>query len=290
MRIAELIRYCDEDFRKRLYSIADKIYADGVRLVSLSGPTCSGKTTAAAMLAKRLGDKGKSVHIVSIDDFYYDRDYLHLLSASKGLDTIDYDSVDTIDLDSLGRFVEDMYEKDEVRCPVFDFKTGKRTGERRISAGDDDMFVFEGIQAIYPEVTALFAAHGYASVYIAPLSSVRSADEDFAPNELRLLRRIVRDTNFRGADAEFTLKLWESVRQNEEKNIFPYTDACTYKIDSTQEYELCILKPFLESILAPIRPQSEYYSLTRRILERISDIEGADASLIGKDSLYREFV
>lgn len=290
MKVAELIKRCDEDFEKRLYSIADKIHIDGVRLISLSGPTCSGKTTAAEMLAKRLETYGKRVHIVSIDDFYYDRDYLHKLSKSKGLDGIDYDSVDTIDLCALGTFVEEMYSEDEVRCPVFDFKTGMRAGERRISAGDNDLFIFEGIQAIYPEVTALFSSHGYASVYIAPLSSIYVGDEEFTPNEIRLLRRLVRDTNFRGADVEFTLELWESVRQNEERNIFPYADGCIYKINSTQEYELSILKPFLENILSPIRPQSKYYVHTRRILKQIATVEAADASLIGKNSLYREFV
>ncbi len=290
VKVAELIKKCDGDFVERLYSIADKIHEDGVRLVSLSGPTCSGKTTAASMLAKRLEEHGKRVHIVSIDDFYYDRAYLHSLSESRGLSTIDYDSVETIDLDALGEFVEEMYTEDEVSCPVFDFKTGMRAGERKISARDDDLFIFEGIQAIYPEVTVLFASHGYASVYIAPLSSIKVGEDEFAPNEIRLLRRLVRDTNFRGADPRFTLTLWESVRQNEERNIFPYADGCIYKIDSSQEYELSILKPFLENILAPIRPESEHYVHTRRILDRIAEVEAADAALIDKNSLYREFV
>jgi uridine kinase len=288
--IKELIKRCDESFEKRLHYIADKIYADGVRLISLSGPTCSGKTTAAAMLALRLSEHGKSVHIISIDDFYFDREYLHELSLSKGLPNIDYDSVDTIDLSALENFVEEMYSSDEVSCPVFDFKSGRRIGEKRISATDDDLFIFEGIQAIYPEVTALFAAHGYVSVYIAPQSSIFVGESEFTPNEIRLLRRIVRDTNFRGADVEFTLRLWESVRQNEDKNIFPFVDGCTYKIDSTQEYELHILKPFLENMLAPIDVSSKYYALTRRILKRLSGVVSADATLIGKDSLYREFV
>ena len=232
MSIAELIKKCDEDFRKRLYSIADEIHTDGVRLIGLSGPTCSGKTTAAHMLAERLSEYGKRVHIVSIDDFYYDREYLNELSRAKGLDTIDYDSVDTIDLVALEAFVEEMYSENVVHCPIFDFKTGTRSGSRSISADDDDLFVFEGIQAIYPQVTALFRSHGYASVYISPQSAIHIDGDSFSPNEIRLLRRIVRDTNFRGANVEFTIGLWESVRQNEEKNIFPYVDTCTYKINS----------------------------------------------------------
>ena len=290
MSIKELIRKCDGDFKQRLYSIADCIYNDKVRLIGLSGPTCSGKTTAASMLAARLEAHSKRVHIVSIDDFYYDRDYLNALSAKKGLDTIDYDSVDTIDLSTLEDFVEQMYSSDEVRCPCFDFKTGTRSGYRKISATEDDLFIFEGIQAIYPEVTALFEPHGYVSVYIAPLSPLRVGKAEISPTDIRLLRRIVRDTNFRGTKAEFTLTLWKSVRQNEEKNIFPYKDQCTYKIDSTQEYELQILKPFLVNILSPIRESSEHYETARRILGQLADVSAADAALVGKDSLYREFV
>jgi uridine kinase len=288
--MVDIIRRCDADFKKRLYSIAESIYADDVKLISLSGPTCSGKTTAAHMLAKRLGELGKSVHIVSIDDFYYSREYLHDLSVKKGLDTIDYDSVDTIDIEELRSFVEEMYTADTVHCPVFDFKIGARSGYRSISAGENDLFIFEGIQAIYPEVTELFIPHGYVSVYIAPRSTMSAGENEFEPNEIRLLRRLVRDSNFRGTAVEFTFHIWESVRQNEEKNIFPYVDGCKYKIDSTQEYELSILKPFLENILTPISVKSKHYAKAKSILKRISGIETADASLIGKESLYREFV
>lgn len=286
----QYIEKCDADFKKRLYCIADSIAAKGVKIVSLSGPTCSGKTTAATMFAKRLGADGRRVHIVSIDDFYYDRDHLDRMSKQKGSNTIDYDSVDTIDLEALRAFVSEAISGEEVHCPVFDFKLGMRSGYRCIDADTDDIFVFEGIQAIYPQITSLFIPYGFESIYIAPMTVLSDGDVRFEPNELRLLRRLVRDSNFRNTDAEFTLHMWDSVRQNEEKNIFPFVGDCAYKIDSTQPYELGILKPYLERILSCVEAYSPQYPKARQILDKIAHIQDVDASAVGEESLYKEFV
>ncbi len=290
MEIREYIRRCDREFASRLKGVADAVAKGKERVVCLSGPTCSGKTTAAKMLAERLNDDGKTVHIVSIDDFYFDRDYLHELSVEKGLDTIDYDSVDTIDLDALSEFVREVFCGEEIHCPVFDFKTGKRNGYRAVKASGEDLFIFEGIQAIYPQVTCLFEPIGYVSIYIAPLTSLEIEGEVIRPNEIRLLRRLVRDSNFRDADPEFTLHLWESVRANEEKNIFPYADSCRYKIDSTHAYEAGILRPFLENLLPRIPDGSKYKHKAKDILMQMSAAMPISASLIEDGSLYREFV
>ncbi len=285
------IKKCDADFRTRLFDIADGICREGiVRIISLSGPTCSGKTTAATMLAGRLAENGKNVNIVSIDDFYYDRDYLHELSLKKGTDSIDYDSIDTIDVEALETFIKEAFTCDEVHSPVFDFKTGVRTGYRAIRTSANDVFIFEGIQAIYPQITRLFRPYGAISVYICPSSSVEAGGEIFEPNEIRLMRRLVRDHNFRNADAEFTMRLWDSVRENEEKNIFPYAHSCAYQIDSSKPYEIGILKPYLENILRDISLNSKYYKRSVEILEKIANVAPIDSALIGDDSLYKEFV
>lgn len=290
MNIREYIRKCDAAFKERLYSVADAIALGQERVICLSGPTCSGKTTAAAMLADRLRADGREVHIISIDDFYFDRDYLHELSRKKGLDGIDYDSADTIDLRALGEFVREVFCGEEIHCPVFDFKTGMRAGVRTVKAEHNDLFIFEGIQAIYPQVTEMFEPIGYVSVYIAPLRSLSVEGEVFEPNEIRLLRRLVRDSNFRNSQPDFTLHLWDSVRENEDKNIFPFVGGCKYSIDSTHEYELGILRPFLERILPTVSEDSKYKSKTKEILMRLSAVESVSSALIEDGSLYKEFV
>lgn len=295
MNTLQYIRKCDADFRERLQDVADAVARSfdsgrSIRLISLSGPTCSGKTTAAAMIADRLEEHGKRVHVISIDDFYYDRDYLHEISRKKGLDVIDYDSEETIDLASLDAFVEEALSGESAHCPTFDFKTGNRRGYRAVESGENDVFIFEGIQAIYPSVTALFEPYGFIGVYIAPLTPLCVGDKVFLPDDIRLMRRIVRDAHFRNTDADFTLSLWKSVRANEERSIFPYVNNCAYRIDSTHSYELGVLKPYLEEYLRDIGESSENFSTAREILSRVEKIEPIDSSLIDDRSLYREFV
>lgn len=290
MNVKKYIRECDDRFADILLHVAEKIRGRGARLISLSGPTCSGKTTAALMLEHALESSGCEVHTVSIDDFYYDREYLHSLSEKKGSDEIDYDSEETIDLDALALFVREVMEGRESHCPTFDFSAGRRNGCRVYKAKERDVFIFEGIQAIYPKINALLAPYGTASIYIAPMTPIHDGEHTFLPDDIRLMRRLVRDTNFRGADARFTLTLWKSVRRNEKMSIFPYADGCEYKIDSTHAYEIGVLKPYLERILPPVTADAEHGAAARAILENIEGIKPIDSALIPEGSLYKEFV
>lgn len=287
---SEWIKACEDSFSKRFYSIAEDIYKKrGLRIIRLFGPTCSGKTTAAEILISLFKQFGKRAHVVSIDDFFYSREELLELSREKGIEGIDYDSPDTIDLEALRTFTEEIFNSTEVHCPIFDFKEGRCVGYRTLSIDENDIFIFEGIQANYPDVISILSEHGSASIYIAPLSSVRAGTEVFEPNELRLMRRLVRDYYFRGSNPEFTFMLWESVRANEEKNIFPYVKS-DYSVDSAMEYEIGILKPYLRNILGAMDKNDGHYAKALEIINRISDVEEISSELILDGMLYREFV
>lgn len=287
----EAVHACEARFVARLNEIAEQIGKDStLHLCTLTGPTCSGKTTAAEMLVTRLADFGKRVHVISIDDFYYPTDYLKRLSAEKGLSSIDYDSVDTIDLEALRDFTEEIFTASAVHCPIFDFAHGKRTGYREMEIDDRDLFLFEGIQAAYPEVTGLFSEHGSVSLYIAPHTSIVTDHHTFEPNEIRLLRRIVRDENFRNTSAAFTMGMWESVRRNEEAHIFPYIGKEHLHIDSTMPYEIGVLRPYLERMLAQISSESPHRKDADRILAAISETLPLPVDWIGENFLYREFI
>lgn len=242
------------------------------------------------MLIDMFARLGKRAHLVSIDDFYYSREVLLEKSREKGLDGLDYDSPDTIDCDKLGRFVQEIFESNEVHCPIFDFKSGDCTGYQTLSIDADDIVIFEGIQACYPVVKNMLSIHGSASIFIAPLRSVRVNGAEFAPNRLRLMRRLVRDFHFRSSSPEFTFSLWKSVRDNERKNIFPYAEQSDYCVNSAMPYEVGVLKPFLCEILALIEKDSEYFEKSKQILESIENVDPIDASLIRDEYLYREFV
>lgn len=290
--LREWINSCEHRFSESLRQTAQSIAAIGdLKLLRLSGPTCSGKTTLANLLCRQLEKRGKRVHLVSIDDFYYDKDVLHEKAQTSAEESPDYDSVDTIDLERLNAFVHDIFTLEQADCPIFDFSLGKRTGERHMESGKEDVFLFEGIQSLYPEVTRMVAEYGDpVDLYIAPERSIQTKDAVIVPNELRLLRRLVRDYRFRGTSPERTFVLWEGVRRNEETNIFPFVSACRYRLDSTMPYELGVLKPILDDILPSVSVSSRYRMRADEILSQIQTVESIDASWIPADSLYREFI
>lgn len=285
------IRQCDEAFSQKLREAVDQLFDNGnIKVICLSGPTCSGKTTAAGMILGRLSDMGLRGHLVSVDDFFYDREYLIRLSEYKGLSVPDYDSVDTIDLAALGSFAREIFTSDTVHCPRFDFQSGNRTGYDTLNIGKDDIFVFEGIQCIYPEVLKVLEDYPCGSIFISPESPIKTENNIYYPNEIRLMRRIVRDSNFRGTSPEKTFAMWQSVRKNEEENIFPHTDRCDVRIDTTMPYEIGVLKPYLENILKNVPPEDAFRRNAEEMLHKISGESAISSELIPADSLYREFV
>ncbi len=282
---------CEAEFEERLAAVVEKVgQTKNLRLIGLSGPTCSGKTTAAAKLIKYLSDQGRKVYVVSIDDFYLDREVLEARAAANPDAAIDYDSEDTIDFDALEKCVSEVFTDEPTMIPEFDFISGKRKGYRQIDSDPNDLFIFEGIQAIYPKVTDLFRHHIYKSVYISVESAIDVGGTVFQPDEIRLIRRIVRDNNFRGASPEFTLYLWESVRANEELNIFPYAVDCDFFINSALPFEINLLSPYLNNILKKVPSDNKYYMNSQRMLSKISGIEAVPEAYISDNSLCYEFI
>ena len=285
-----LVLECDSAFDKELEAEVARICESVPKVIRLSGPTCSGKSTVVNKIVSALNKKGKTVHTVSIDDFYYDRETLHKISAQSGDGEIDYDSVKTIDIGKIRELVDKIDVGGELEIPIFDFKSGGPVGNRSIVASPDDVFIFEGIQAIYPEIKALFDGHACVDVHIAPLDAIALGDTVFAPNEIRFLRRIVRDCHFRNTSPEFTFKIWKSVRENEDRNIFPYVQECDYYIEASFAYEIGVLRPYLSEYLAKIDESSEYRCAADEILSRIAPAAEISSEFIPKDSVYREFV
>ena len=288
------VHSCDKSFYNRLCDVCEQIVENDLSVIGLTGPSCSGKTTMANILTGRLEKNGKQVHVISLDDFFYEVDVLHRMSDDG---EIDYDSPDTIDIETLTETVDAIFRYGEVQLPRFDFLTGKREKGEKICAGPDDRFIFEGIQVLYPEVSRLLSKYdSYKCIYIAPKSEICVGGRVFKPNHIRLLRRLVRDFNFRGASADFSLYLWESVRKNEEKNIFPHIDKCDYFIDSTLGYDINMLAPYLERILSMPHSgrgaisEAEYRQEADKILVEISDVVPMEKSYLSDGSLYREFI
>ena len=290
-RLQAFVQECDARLQEALSQAATRIGAGAdLRFLGLTGPTCSGKTTAAKRLTTDLEAYGRRVHVISIDDFYYDKEYLHKRADDDPDIEIDYDSEDTIDVALLAEKTELLLLGRETELPHFDFQKGIRTRGERILPKDEDLFLFEGIQILYPKVHEILCGEAYHSIYICPSSAIEVGGELFLPNELRLMRRLVRDFRYRATDPAFTLYLWQSVRENEEKNIFPYAHDCKEKIDSTMPYEVGMLKPYLEELLQAVSSESPFYQTAQEMLTRIARVSVVPSSYMASNSLYKEFI
>ncbi len=296
-----LVKKHEQEVDERLTACAAAISADcvahGVRVIRLSGPTCVGKTTAAEKLTEALEAAGRVVHPISIDDFFYGRDVLHRMADESGTQKLDYDSVKTIDLPALSACVRELWEQGSTKIPVFSFKTGYREGYRdlTIPEGEEPVFLFEGIQAVYPEVAALFEGIPERSLFINVMKDTVLVDGDgrervFTPDRIRLLRRLVRDEAKRGSSPDFTLTLWHSVRENELNSILPYADACDYGIDSNMAFDIHMLAPHLRRIFAEQPCDGDEVAAQAEILSSIEGVEGIDDACLAPDSLYHEFI
>ncbi len=289
--VGTFVADCDRDLETRMRQVAMSVASSPeLHLIGLTGPTCSGKTTTAKILTRVLEDAGHRVHVISIDDFYYDKAYLEARADAADVE-IDYDSEDTIDMALLEEKAASLLRGDPTTLPRFDFPTGERVEGATIDPEPSDVFLFEGIQILYPKVDAILRRQkGYRSIYIRPTSYIYTGGEEFDPNEIRLMRRLVRDHLHRGTDAEFTFFIWKSVRANEEKSIFPYANHCDAFIDSTMPYEVGMLKPYLEKILSVIPLHSEYRDEADAILCQLKQVQAVSSDLIAPNSLYKEFI
>ena len=284
---------CEKNFEIQLLSVIEAVCMRvDLPFITLSGPTCSGKTTAAKKIVSELEKHSVKANIISIDDFYYDTQKLKEISDRKGNATIDYESIDTIDMAEFARFVDEIIDakNKKVHCPVFDFTLGKRAGYRSIECSENSVFLFEGIQVLYPQIQSVLSERISSNIYICTESSIDISGKIFDPNEIRFLRRLVRDYNFRSTPPSFTFHIWESVRKNEEERIFPYSDLCDYRIDSVFACEISLLKPYLTNILSGFLQNKMYGKAAEDILNKISNVDVIPKDYISENSLYREFI
>ena len=255
----------------------------------MSGPSCAGKTTTALKITAKLSEKGIRTHVISLDDFFFDMDYLIEMSRAKGT-PLDMDSVDAIDLAAFQQCLNDLTANSSADLPVFDFHSHKRAGYQNLTCEKGDLIIFEGIQAIYPEITGMIQPYGMASIFVCPEQAITVGEQVFEPNIYRFYRRIVRDAQYRSSTATRTLEIWRGVRNNEDANIFPYRNSCEYVVDTSMVYDLHLLTPYLRDLMPTVDDQSRYYLRALDILNRTSNIHPISTKYLADDSLYREFI
>ncbi len=289
-KIRELIRVNEALHEKRFSQIADMICERGAKAIMLAGPSSSGKTTSANRLATQLRGHGKMPILMSLDDYYIDRDLIEPGPDGK----IDLEHINTIDTELFGKHLAQLLGGEEIELPRFNFKTGRREwAGHTLRLDDDSVIIVEGLHGLNPVLLPEGLDAGLVfKVFVSPLLPLNLDDHNrIASSYLRLLRRTVRDFETRGASVERTLSMWDSVRQGEEKWIFPFQENADVIFNSSTLYELAVLKKHIFPLLTKFEPGDECYDQVRAMVKILNYVHEADVDdEIPPTSLVREFI
>ena len=283
------VEICDEEFEVYFENIVQNILAfNKVKVLTISGPSSAGKTTTAYKLACNLKADGMDTKIISMDNFYKNReDY-----ARRPDGTLDYETIDSLDTDFLIQCLNEAITLGKTKLPKYSFAEGKREPDLvDFELGDHEMVIMEGIHGLNPRIMDNLPIENVRSIYTTIDDKVFLPDEIvFSRRDIRLLRRLVRDYKYRGATPEYTFVLWDGVQQGEEKYIFPYENSAYIKINSFYKYELNVVKNQAMELLPHIKSDSDYYAKAQELLHKLSHVIAIDEEYVPSRSLIREFI
>lgn len=225
---------------------------------------------------------------VSMDDYFKDRHD----TPRKPDGTFDFESVDAVDLELFNDHLRRLLAGECVKMPKYNFRSGMREYRgREIQLGENDVLVVEGIHALNERISEAVPANNKMKIYISALTPMQlDSYNRIHTTDMRLLRRIVRDSQFRSHDALMTLKLWDDVRHGEEQYVFPFQDSADIMFNTSLVYEFAVLKKYAEPLLKLIQPDEAVYTRAQRLLELLSHVRGMDDAAIPTNSILREFI
>lgn len=281
------VDYCEGDYAGRIAHAAHEVRRSGARVVMLTGPSSSGKTTTAHKLAEALRRAGTPSAVVSLDNFFKDvKDYPRLPDG-----TPDYESVDALDVSLINRCLLELIRTGETRIPDFDFgREQRRQGTRPVRL-EEGVAVVEGIHALNPRLTALLPGDSVYRIY-AGLREEYSADGQriLPTRDVRLARRMVRDYQFRSHSPDKTMDMWPAVCLGEDKNIKVFKQEADLLLDTSFSCEVCLLAARLAPMRALLAPDSPHAAALENLCARFARCAALDEGLVPDHSMLREFL
>ncbi|MBU1692622.1 MAG: nucleoside kinase [Verrucomicrobia bacterium] len=288
--IGDFIKIAEAFHEKKIARIADHIHAhkDEIKWILIAGPSSSGKTTFAKRLAVQLRVNGLRPVTISVDNYFVSRDQTPRDENGEA----DFENIETIDLPLLNEHLAQLDRGDEVERPYFNFEKGDREWKgEKMRIEPDQMVIVEGIHGLNPRMTASVPPAHKFKIYISALTQLNlDSNNRVSTTDNRLVRRLVRDHNYRGNPALMTLNMWPSVRRGEKKWIFPFQQEANIAFNSALDYELAVLKLYVEPLLTEVKPFHPQYAEARRMQDFLSSFLGVSDRLVPPTSLLREFI
>lgn len=288
-RIKDYILLDEALHEKKMAQIADDIVKRGkVKVVLIAGPSSSGKTTFARRLGLQLRLNGLKPVTISVDNYFVERNQ----NPKDEFGNYDFECLEAIDIDLFNSHILKLLNGEEIKVPTFDFEHGTKLYKgNTMKLEDDQILVIEGIHCLNDKLTPLIPKEQKYKVYISALT-VLNIDyyNRISTTDTRLIRRIVRDNQFRGYSALHTLKMWDSVNRGEERNIFPYQEEADSMFNSSLIYELAVLKDYAMPLLKEIDNSHPEFSEAKRIYRMLGYFESIPGEYVPQNSLLREFI
>ena len=285
----DFINISETFLNKNIADIADKIEQKGnVKVALLAGPSSSGKTTTSKKLAIQLKVLGYNPHVISLDNYYLGREK----TPRDANGDYDYECLEALDVQQLNDNLVKLFRGETIQVPSYDFREGKQyfTGET-LTMSEKDILIMEGIHGLNDKLTPLVPAENKFKVYLSALTQLNIDDHNrISTSDNRLIRRIVRDSQFRGKSAADTIKMWPSVQRGEKLHIFPFQQNADAMLNTAMDYELAVLKIYASPLLRCVTPCQREYSEASRLLNFLSNFYEIAPTYVPGQSIIREFI
>ena len=286
----DFIEECEERYQEIINSIAEKINSEkGREIVMLAGPSSAGKTTTARRIKESLEKSGVKTYVLSLDDFYLNRDDIPYLPDGSQ----DYETVYALDLECLEKELNALLRGERVKSPIYDFTTGRRSENlfNEIVLGKEDVVIIEGLHALNPIITDKVQGN-VLKVYINVSSRIYDKDGNTILNKrnLRFVRRMVRDYKYRDSTVENTCRLWKNVTRGEDEYLFPYRDNADIKANTIHFYEPCVLKHQALKMIGDSTVSDKYREHILTLVNALKQFNDIDEKFVPENSLLREFL